>query len=67
MGVSGWRDELLCTQRWRSSRDRRVGAVRPDHDEALTLKLKLKSGDDGGRRMGEVEGGEMEEVPGAAR
>jgi hypothetical protein len=41
--------------------------VRTGHDEVLTLKWK--SGGDGRGRMGEgeVEGGEMEEVPGAAR
>lgn len=46
-GVSGWRDELLCTQRWGSSKDRRARAVRTDHDKVIASKLK-----GGGEREG---------------
>jgi hypothetical protein len=47
-GVSGRRNELLCTQRWRSSKDRRARAVRTDHDEVVALELKGGGERDGG-------------------
>ena len=45
----GLGDELLCSHRTRSSRNRRVGAARTDHDDVLTMK---SVGDGGRTRMG---------------